>query len=458
MARFLSGLLAGLGSTADAERVSLPGPVALPARVPAAELAADAVAALALAAADLADPDGRSRVQLDPVRIAASFRSVQLGRIGGRPPAVWDPLSGFFPSADGWVRTHANYPWHARALASALGTGPDPDRAAVVAAIAERGSRDIEEAVFAAGGLAVAVREAAEWDAERGGTPAPAAVQVRRRGETGRSASMAGAPLAGLRVLDLTRVIAGPVGTRALATLGADVLRVDSPHRPEPLWQWLDTGRGKRSTLLDLDSAAGLRALLDLLETADVLVTASRPGALARFGLEPEQIARERPGLVTARVRAWGSDPGDVPAAPSGNPGDRWAGRRGFDSLVQAATGIASLEAGEDGAPGALPAQVLDHAAGALLAAGVLGLLTDATGGHVEVSLEGCARLLLDAQPLTAEERARIPDPNALPALPEVESAWGALAIAPPALPAPGGAGEEPWRGRAFGEDPPAWR
>ncbi|MBL3699609.1 CoA transferase [Leucobacter luti] len=463
MGRFVGGFLSAFGlPPADAARLHLARPVPLGGHLPTAELAADAVGAMALAA-DAAHaartgsaPEGR--ISLDPDRIAASFRSDQLGRLGGEPFPAWAPLSGFFPAADGWVRTHANYAWHAAALARVLGV-VGSDRAGAAAAIRERSARHLEDEVYAAGGLAVAMRSVPEWAAERRGAagavgdraPVPVPVRVRARdaaktgrGRGGERAGTRAAPLAGVRVLDLTRVIAGPVGTRALAALGADVLRVDAPGRPEPLWQWLDTGRGKRSTLLDLAATPDFARLRELLAAADVVVCSSRPGALRRFGLEPEQIAADFPGVVNARVVAWGA-------------GGEWGDRRGFDSLVQAATGIALRESPDGVVPGKLPAQALDHSAGALLAGGVMSLLARGTGGEVETVLEGIAQLL--GSGTAVADRAPIPPgPDAVPpALATAPSQWGALAIAGPAYwpswrPTPG-----PWAGRPWGEDPPVW-
>ncbi|MEN5075812.1 CoA transferase, partial [Isoptericola cucumis] len=190
------------------------------------------------------------------------------------------------------------------------------------------------------------------------------------------------APLAGVRVLDLTRVIAGPVATRALAQLGADVLRVDPPVPAEIRWQHLDTGQGKHSTLLDLHDAGDLDRAQALLDEADVLVTGYRPGALDRFGLRPP------PGVVRARVSAWGD------AGP-------WAHRRGFDSIVQAASGVALVESPDGTTPGALPGQALDHATGYLLAAGVVDALAaraaDGSGRDVDAALARTGAWLLDA-------------------------------------------------------------
>ena len=207
------------------------------------------------------------------------------------------------------------------------------------------------------------------------------------------------APARGIRVLDLTRVIAGPIATRTLALWGADVLRIDPPQLPEIAAQHLDTGAGKRSALLDLDAQHEL--FETLLEGADVVVTGYRSGALDRFGLEPSALAARHPGIVVARLSAWG------------NTGP-FADRRGFDSIVQAATGITWIESLDPQKPGAMPAQALDHSAGYLLAAGVTSALRKRMdeGGSwlVETSLARVAAELLDApREARAEHPAWLP-------------------------------------------------
>ncbi|MEU7277979.1 CoA transferase [Streptomyces sp. NPDC045431] len=365
------------------DRVAYGGPSGgLPARLPVMELARATVAVCALAAAELgAVRTGRPvpRVRVDDGAVATAFRSDRLVRLDGRPWEGFAPLSRFWRAADGWVRTHANYPHHRARLLAALGLpgGAGPD--AVAAAIAERPAVAVEDAVYAAGGLAVAVRGPAAWAAHEQGAlvarqplltlerlgDAPARVPG-ARALPGRVRGEAPSPCAGVRVLDLTRVLAGPVATRTLALLGADVLRVDAPQLPETPEAHNDTGMGKRSTALDLGRGADRRAFEELLADADVVVTGYRPGALDRFGLSPEALDERRPGLVVAQLSAWGR------YGP-------WGGRRGFDSLVQAATGIALLE-GSAEEPGALPVQALDHGTGYLLAAAVLRALTEQHG------------------------------------------------------------------------------
>lgn len=340
------------GDPSLVDRVAYGGPSGLlAARLPVMDLARTAVAVAGLAAVERAGLPGRVRV--DDGAVATAFVSERHLRIDGREPVTFAPLSRFWRASDGWVRTHANYPHHRAALLSALGVREESVEA-VAAAIAERKAVETEATVYAAGGLAVALRTPEEWAAhEQGREVAARPLLTRERLD---EAAPAGRPDRPLRVLDLTRVLAGPVATRTLALLGADVLRIDPPANPELPDQHADTAVGKRTAALDLESPSDRRTFDELLDAADVLVTGYRPGALDRFDLH-------RPGLVIARLSAWG-DYGP------------WGERRGFDSLVQVATGIAVTEGSADG-PGALPAQALDHGTGYLLAAAVLRSLTE---------------------------------------------------------------------------------
>ncbi|MFI1417762.1 CoA transferase [Streptomyces sp. NPDC020731] len=383
-------------------------PGVLPARLPVRESARACVGACALAAAELgARRTGGGEVpavRVDDGAVATAFASERHLLVGGRAPETFAPLSRFWRTADGWVRTHANYPHHRARLLSALGVPEDPG--AVAAALAERSAREVEEAVYAAGGLAVALRTPEEWAAHEQGVEVaerPLVERGRLDSAPARVLTPVGRdpllPAAGLRVLDLTRVIAGPVATRTLALLGADVLRVDAPGLPELADQHADTGFGKRSALLDLP--AGRDVFEELLATADVVVTGYRPGALDRFGLTPGALAERRPGVVVAQLSAWGA------YGP-------WGGRRGFDSLVQVATGVAAVESASVGRPGALPAQALDHGTGYVLAAGVLRAVGEQAevGGSrvVRVALARTAGwLLAGAAPGSAEPARDVP-------------------------------------------------
>ncbi|WP_433799635.1 CoA transferase [Actinomycetospora sp. CA-084318] len=377
------------------------------------------VEALALGAvATAAGAAGHRTPEIDLARVGSSFRADQLLRIDGTTPGGFAPLSGFWPAADGWVRTHANYPHHRARLLEALGV-PDEE---VGAAIAARPALEVEERVVGTGGIAVAVRDRSTWAATEQGRAVASEplIGVRRVGATIPDVRTA-------RVLDLTRVIAGPVATRTLARFGADVLRVDPPSMPELPAQHVDTGLGKRTTVLD---AADPR-LRELADTADVVVTGYRPGALDRHGLGAEDLLARRPGLVVVQLDAWGW------TGP-------WAGRRGFDSIVQAASGIA-VACGTDGRPGALPAQALDHAAGYLVAASaLLGLAERSTRG-------GSIRELALAR--TAEWLWRHPElVTAAPPVEPVRQRLGAVELPPPVF---GGQWSAP--AHELGADAPEW-
>ncbi|MDN3269743.1 CoA transferase [Streptomyces sp. MA15] len=445
------------GDPALLSRVSAVGrPGVLPSRLPVREFAGACVGVCALAAAELAARRAGGEVpavRVDDGAVATAFVSERHLRIDGRAPENFAPLSRFWRTADGWARTHANYPHHRSRLLAALGVPKDPDAvAAVAAALARRSAREVEETVTAAGGLAVALRTPGEWAAHAQASAVarlPLVERVRLDSAPAREFAAAGGdlllPAAGLRVLDLTRVIAGPVATRTLALLGADVLRLDPPGLPELPDQHADTGFGKRSARVDL--ACGREVFEELLARADVVVTGYRPGALDRFGASAEALAERRPGVVVAQLSAWGA------TGP-------WAGRRGFDSLVQAATGIAHVEGGRDH-PGALPAQALDHGTGYLLAAGVLRSLSEQAeeGGSrlVRVALARTAgELLAGASGSGAEEGEG--EFSATPWLTERDSPLGRLRYALPPVAFAGGPRD--W-GRApgvWGADAARWR
>ncbi|MEV7887207.1 CoA transferase [Streptomyces sp. NPDC002817] len=422
---------------------------ALQARLPVRGLARACVEACARAAAELgarrAGLGEVPAVRVDDGAVATAFVSERHLLINGRAPVSFAPLSRFWRTADGWVRTHANYPHHRERLLEVMGPQDTLD-----AAFAERSALEIEEAVYAAGGLAVALRTPQEWAAH----PQAVAVAARPLVERGRLDSararaftpLDGAPLlpaAGLRVLDLTRVIAGPVATRTLALLGADVLRLDAPQLPELPDQHADTGFGKRSATLDL--AADRRTFEELLAAADVVVTGYRPGALDRFGLSPQALAERRPGIVVAQLSAWGA------YGP-------WRERRGFDSLVQVATGIAALE-GSVERPGALPAQALDHGTGYLLAAEVLRALAEQSdeGGSrfVRLALARTAEWLMNGIPADSPGDASYDGPDAW--LADTDSGIGRLRYALPPVSFAGGPTDWARPPGPWGADPARW-
>ncbi len=398
----LKEVIANLGINDPAEVVVVGDPLAsmLPSPLAVAEVALSSVAASMVAGADLslARSGRRPEVELDTVHIAAAMRSELLLRDPtGNALSGFAPLSRLWLSGDGWVRTHANYPWHREALLNGLDideTSGDDLGVRVGEAIAKRSSREVEEAVYSAGGLAVAARDQAEWrQSEPGRAVAATSLVAIEHLSIG---TKLGAPLAslarelpasGVKVLDLTRVIAGPVGTRMLAALGANVLRIDYPSRPELELHAIDGVIGKASATLDATSESGYELLHKLVDEADVVVTGYRPGSLRRLGLDEDQIAQQHPGTVLVSLSAWGTN-------------GPWGDRRGFDSLVQIATGIGVASSPDGIRPGTLPCQLLDHATGYLLAAGALSALAlrarTGQASHVSVSLSRTAQWLLD--------------------------------------------------------------
>lgn len=427
-----------LPSSYAAEHLDLRGGNGLASSLPVNTLACGSVAAAALAGLALR---GGERVHVDPRAVSVSFRADQLMTVDGASVPSFAPLSGFFEASDGWVRTHANYPHHRDRLLRALDLPAGSGREEVARAIRGAAARDVEDLVTADHGVAVRVRSMAQWRAEEQSAAVASHELLEVR-------SLADAPAAQLparpRVLDLTRVLAGPVATRTLALLGCDVLRVDSPRLPELESLHLDTGSGKRSTLVDLHNPHARERLHALLDEADVLVTGYRPGALAAYGLDVERLATTHPRLVCATLTAW------TPSGP-------WGCRRGFDSIVQAATGLALLESADGRTPGALPAQVLDHATGYLLAAGIATALRRRAevGGTWRVSahLARTAHWLLQTDALDGPPTPVDPEPW----LVEAPTESGRVRLPRPAFRIDGERPEFAWVGHRWGTDEARW-
>ncbi|MBL8701672.1 MAG: CoA transferase [Alphaproteobacteria bacterium] len=354
-------------------------------RVGAAAQAAIAAAALAAADFDALRTGRRQRIGVDMRHAAAEFRSERYLRVGGAPaPELWDRIAGVYRCGDGgWVRLHTNFPHHRDGVLALLGCAHA--REAVAAALQGWCAAAFEEAAAERGLVVAMLRDVAHWDA----TPQAAAiarqplVAIERIGDAPPGMpgdSRAARPLSGIRVLDLTRIIAGPVCGRTLAAHGADVLLVTSPHLPAVAPLVIDTGRGKRTTTLHLRDPADADRLRALVREADVFVQGYRPGGVAALGFGPGALAALRPGIVCVSLSAYGD------AGP-------WTGRRGFDSLVQTASGFNAEEAAAAGSdtPKPLPCQALDHATGYLLALGALAALrrraTEGGSWHVHASL-----------------------------------------------------------------------
>ena len=330
--------------------------------------------------------------------LASSWFAASLRPDGWELPPVWDPIAGDHPTADGWIRLHTNAPRHRRAALTALGFAPDSDtpREAVTDAVRNWTADELETAVVDAGGAAAAMCRLDDWAVHPQGRAVATEPLVHRSagssGAPGRPGP-AHRPLAGLRVLDLTRVLAGPVATRFLAGFGADVLRIDPPEWDEPAVV-PEVTLGKRCARLDARTDDGRVHLRRLLAAADVLVHGYRPGVLdALFGVDADGRAELRPGLVEVCLDAFGW------TGP-------WSARRGFDSLVQMSSGIADAGmrwAGRD-VPTPLPVQALDHATGYLMAAEAIdGLRARWETGHGSARRVSLARTAVWLMELPAE-------------------------------------------------------
>jgi len=320
---------------------------------------------------------------------AAAMRSARYLRIDGQPPReAWDPFSGYYPVRDGrWVSIHCNFANHREAAMKVL--GHPADRAAAEAASRNWDGLALEDAIHAARGCAGLARTAQEWASH----PHAAAVssqpllQIEKLSDSKPEPLPAGArPLSGLRVLDLTRVLAGPTCARTLAEHGADVLKIAGPQLPDSGATEFDTGVGKLQAFLDLRAPSGVDTLRSLLGEADVFSQSFRPGTLAARGFSPEEAARLRPGIVYVTLSAWGTE-------------GPWKERRGFDSIVQTVSGMAYRQSGES-KPRLLPVSVIDYVSGYLMAFGAMAALarraTEGGSWLVRVSLARTGKWIAD--------------------------------------------------------------
>jgi crotonobetainyl-CoA:carnitine CoA-transferase CaiB-like acyl-CoA transferase len=381
------------GEPAALDTVTLSGEEPqLPSSFRVAAAAQASIAAAGLAAAQIwQSRSGQSQgVAVDMRHAVVECRSERYLRVEGKPPPpAWDAIAGVYRTGDRrFVRLHTNFPHHRAAVCKVLDCKAERDdvQAALLRWVAEA----FETAAHAAGGVVAMMRSYEEWSALPHAVALAAlpTVSIEKIGEAAPKPWPAGdRPLAGLRVLDLSRVIAGPVAGRTLAAHGADVLLISGPDLPAIPWLTIDTGRGKLSGFAELKSEQGQSALRDLLAEADIFSQGYRPRALAELGFSPEHAARINPGIVYVSLSAYGH------VGP-------WAERRGFDSLVQTSTGFNHAEgqaAGVEG-PKELPAQMLDHATGYLMAFGaMMGRARQSGEGgswHVRVSLAQTGRWL----------------------------------------------------------------
>lgn len=417
----------GGGNPAALDQVTLIGDgVQLPSTFRVAAAAQASIAAAGLAAAEVWRLRGgkRQRVSVDIRHAVVECRSERYLRVDGRPPPpAWDAIAGVYTTGDGrFVRLHTNFPHHRDAVCRVLACAATRD--AVQAALMQWSGKDFEQAAIADGGVVALMRSHDEWLSHPQGEALAELplISIERIGAAPPRAFTQGIrPLDGIRVLDLSRVIAGPVAGRTLAAHGADVMMVASPNLPAIPWLTIDTGRGKLSTFIDLQTEQGRETLRGLIAQADIFSQGYRPRSLAKLGFAPEEIAAISPGIVCVSLSAYGH------SGP-------WAERRGFDSLVQTTTGFNHAEGQAAKVPGPkeLPAQMLDHASGYLMAFGaMMARLRQAKEGgswHVRVSLAQTGRWLwklgkIDGGLATSDLRSE----DIQPYLQEMPSGFGML-------------------------------
>jgi len=332
------------------------------------ECSAAALGAIGLAISDLWETrTGRSQeVAVDTRQATASLRSGKYMQMDGAAVSTdRNAVMGVYPAKNGrWSYLHCNFPNHRAAALSVLGV-PE-DREAVTQAVAQWDALELEEAIIAAKGAGGMVRTIEEW-AQHPQAAAIASLPLMEIVKIGNSPPEklpdGDRPLSGIRVLDLTRVLAGPTCARTLAEHGADVLKITGAHLPNIGYQEYDTGHGKLAANLDLREQQDLEILRGLVRESDVFSQGYRPGTLGMRGLSPEELAQLRPGIVYVSLSAFSH------IGP-------WASRRGFDTVVQTVSGITSRQG--DLFPGAVPGpqfypvSAIDYLTGYLMAFGAL--------------------------------------------------------------------------------------
>ena len=412
----LEGLMSTVGEEPAGKYVEFVGSgPGLPVPLRVGELGASAIAAGAVEAARLWQMrTGR----MQTVRIANDAATCALGGQGliryDYEPGKEGPTlreqraasrtgmgSRILPAKDGrWVFLHREFAHHRERIEKLLGTGGD--EAGIRAAVAGWDAFDLEDAIMNAGACAAVVRSYAEWDAhEQAQTlDRQLLIEIVKIADSRPLPLPAGdRPLSGIRALDLTRVIAGPTVSRTLAEHGADVLRVCNGNLDDNKVQSMETGHGKRSTVLDLTTEAGASTLRDLARSADVFVQSYRPGSLARRGFGPDDLAALRPGIVYVNVSAWSHE-------------GPWRERRGFESVVQNVSGITD-DYRLDGTPRLMPANTIDYGTGYLGAFGAMVALKRRAieGGSylVRVSLARTGRWVTAYPHVAKDEQASTP-------------------------------------------------
>ena len=368
-----------------------------------------ALSAVGLAVSDLWESrtGRRQEVSVDARRATASLRSGKYMEMDGAGVSTErNTVMGVYPTKDGrWSYLHCNFPNHRAAALSVLGVAEDRD--AVIKAVAKWNAQDLEDAIIEAKGAGGMVRTMEEWAKH----PQAAAIanlplmEIVKLADSPPEALPEGSrPLSGVRVLDLTRVLAGPTCARTLAEHGADVMKITGAHLPNIGYQEYDTGPGKLNAQLDLRETKDMETLRGLVSQTDVFSQGYRPGTLGGRGLSPEELAELRPGIVYISLCAFSH------MGP-------WASRRGFDTVVQTVSGITNRQGdlfpGATPGPQFYPVSAIDYLTGYLMAFGGMVALNRRVheGGSwlVRISLAQVGRWLVSQGEIPEADLKNIP-------------------------------------------------
>jgi crotonobetainyl-CoA:carnitine CoA-transferase CaiB-like acyl-CoA transferase len=400
-------------------------------RFPVSEAAAVALAAGGVAASHLWElkTGRRQGVRVAVRKAGVSLRATLVMRLnGGPPPPSWadgNPLVDFYRCRDGrWVHLHGNFPHLAAGTMAVLGCARD--REEITAAVGRRDGQELEDALAANRQCGAMARTAEEWAAHPQGQALATVprVEIIKLGDSDPEPLPSGdRPLAGVRVLDLTRILAGPTHARTLAQYGADVLHITSPKLPSSQVWIMDTNQGKLSAYLDLDRSEDSNRLHTLLRDADVFAQGFRAGALERRGFGPQQVATARPGIIYVSINCYGH------VGP-------WVDRPGWEQLAQTVTGLAAAQGTPD-QPRRLPVAACDYTTGYLAALGTMVALARRAreGGsyHVRASLCQTGMWFRRLGPICDPEQASgFGDPDELTV--EADTAWGKLRYLTPCV------------------------
>ncbi len=336
----------------------------------------------------------RQGLAVDLAHAAASLRTVDYTR-KQKPDGLYAPV----PPSDSmaqmltvtqpwatkdsrWFLPHLNLPSLSQKVLGVLQCENTVE--GVSSSVGRWKGEDLEQAIADAGACGGLIRTPAEWLAHPQGQylSARPVIEIRKVREGTPKPLVGGTrPLDGIRTLDLTRILAGPIAGRTLGEHGADVLMVTAPHLPQVAEHVRDTSHGKRSCFLDFEVTEQAAIFRDLVQTADVVIDGYRPGALTKKGFGREQLFDLCPGLIHLSVSCFGS-------------GGPFQGRAGWEQVAQAVTGICHTygEAIGAGQPKLVFAPMCDYLTGYLGALGVMLALARRAkeGGSYEVNVSLC--------------------------------------------------------------------